>query len=157
MALGIFALLTGAACRRTGQAMRATAQAMAEEPETGSAAAVYQRYRFRRQRLDSMRADLQRLVAAESVYFADPGKYSPYTSCVTPPTEGAAAWCQSAGNAIDGIHLTPHGWWTSITNLNTAIHCAVEVGPDTSFGVPAGTPVCFDVSTPPPGYPKSPL
>jgi hypothetical protein len=148
------------ACRRaanTGQNLTITAGALAEEPETGSAAAVYQRYRRRHEILASMKSDLLNLVAAEAAFFSDSSKYAPYTSCVKPPTQGAAAWCESPGNTLDGIHMTQLGWWATITNLNTAIHCAVAVGPDTSFGAPSGTPVCFGVSTPPAGYPKSPL
>lgn len=152
------ALMETSPCRRatnTDQDLTAAAGALGEEPETGSAAAVYQRYRFRHEILVSMKSDLSNLVKAQEAYFADSSKYTSTTSCVRPTVAGTAAWCASRGNTLGSITVTAGGWWATITNINTGISCAVEVGPDTTFGVPAGTPACFGVVTPPPGYPKS--
>lgn len=125
------------------------ANALVSTPESGSPGAVTQRYRFRRQLLDSMRADLVRLVAAESLYFADSGKYSSTTSC--PGEPGAVHWCAASGDNLTFFpRMTAHGWSASITNLNLSVFCEVQVGNDTSFGVPSGQPTCV------PAHPGSP-
>lgn len=124
--------------------------AIAAAPESGSPGAVSQRYKFRRQLLDSMRADLARLVVAESLYFADSGKYSATTSC--PGAPGTAHWCASTGDNLDYPRITAHGWHVTITNLNLSAVCAVQVGNDTTYGAPSGEPICFGSH---PGQPRA--
>ena len=138
------------ACRKDRPRPIDLVNALAAAPESGSPAAVNQRYRFRRQQLDSMRADLVRLVAAESLYFADSGKYSSTTSC--PGSSGAVHWCASTGNVLGFPRITAHGWAASITNINLSVYCEVQVGSDTTFGVPSGQPTCVPTT---PGQPRA--
>ena len=115
-----------------------TARQLATEPETLQDAAVQQRFRMRRVAIAAMRADLLKEVAAESAFFADSG----YFSYALP----RAYWFEPGrGNMLESIRLTPHGWWTTIYNVNLSVACAVAVGPDTTIGnAPSGQPVCFD-------------
>lgn len=115
-----------------------TARQLASEPETVQDAALQQRFRMRRVAIAAMRADLRKEVAAESTFFADSG----YFTYNLP----RAYWFEPGrGNTLDAIRLTPHGWWTTISNVNLSVACAVAVGGDTTIGdAPPGQPVCFD-------------
>ncbi|HZH40904.1 MAG TPA: hypothetical protein VFD85_07825 [Gemmatimonadales bacterium] len=152
--LGVLLLGVLSACRKgnTAPGAQDMAGALVSVPETGVPQAVYQRFKFQHQELDSMRLNLRSLVAAESSYFADSGKYTTTTSCWTPPTGGTAPWCASPRNTLGPIHVTRHGWWTTITNLNLPIFCAIQVGDDTTFGTPAGVPACFGAHAGPAPY-----
>lgn len=151
LVVGLSAVLC---CRRVDPRQADWTDALVTVPETGYPQAVYQRYKLRHQIIDSMRANLRALVVAESVYFADSGKYTTTTSCLVPPSPGTAHWCASRDNLLESITLTPHGWWTTIENLNTVIFCRIQVGNDTTFGTPCAVPDCL-ASPPPPGYPKA--
>jgi len=134
-----------AGCHKANPAadVRDLAGALVSMPETGMPQAMYQHYKRVHQDLDSMRANLRTLVAAESIYHLDSGKYTTTTSCWVPPTDGTVHWCASRGNTLDAITITPHGWYTHITNLEVAGSCFIQVGNDTSFGAPAEVPACF--------------
>lgn len=143
-----------AACRKGQPAPspQDMATALVSEPESGMPLAVYQRFKFQHQQLDSMRLNLRSLVVAEAAYFADSGKYTNTTSCQKPKTEGTAAWCASRSNTLGSIHVTPKGWWTTITNLSVSMFCAIQVGNDTTFGTPSGVPACFGAHAGPAPY-----
>ena len=113
-----------------------TAEGLRLAAETVPDGALYQRYQLRRQGVDSMRAALLALVAAESAYTADSG----HPTSVLP----LAYWSRPSGSNIGPyIRITPNGWYATINNVHTAITCAVFVGPDTSFGTAeSGEPVC---------------
>lgn len=143
LAAGAIALLVACAKDKAAPSTQDMANALISTPETGVASGVYQRFKYRHDILDSMRANMRALVAAESVYYADSGKYTTTTSCLQPPTEGTAHWCASREDNLDGIRITPHGWHTTITNINTVIFCGIQVGNDTSYGTPSGVPACF--------------
>ncbi|HKV72130.1 MAG TPA: hypothetical protein VJN62_12825 [Gemmatimonadales bacterium] len=152
--LAVLLLGVLSACRKgnTAPGAQDMAGALISVPDTGVPLAVYQRYKFQHQQLDSMRLNLLSLVTAEKGYFADSGKYTTTTSCRKPPTEGTAAWCASRNNTLGPIHVTQNGWWTTITNLNLPIFCAIQVGDDTTFGAPAGVPACFGAHAGPAPY-----
>lgn len=115
-----------------------TAQQLTAEPESVQDAALQQRFRLRRAAVAAMRADLLKMVRAESLFTADSGHP---TSTLLPPYLPVAA----PGNIIESPRLTSHGWWTTIYNVNLSVACAVAVGPDTTIGnAPSGQPVCFD-------------
>ena len=113
-----------------------TAEGLRLAAETVPDGALYQRYQLRRQGVDSMRAALVALVAAESAFWADSG----HPTAFLPP----AYWQRPMGSNIGPyIRITPNGWYATINNVHTAITCAVFVGPDTSFGTAkSGEPVC---------------
>jgi len=141
--VAMLGLLCACAKDKSTPSTQDMANALVSIPETGVPLGVYQRFKYRHDILDSMRANLRALVAAESAYHGDSGKYTNTTSCWVPPTGGTAHWCASRGNTLGAITMSPHGWSTTMTNLNTEISCAIQVGNDTSFGAPAGVPVCF--------------
>lgn len=115
-----------------------TARQLATEPESVQDGALQQRFRLRRAAVAAMRADLLKMVRAESLFTADSG-YP--TSTLLPPYLPLA----SPGNIIESPRLTSHGWWTTVYNVNLSIACAVAVGGDTTIGdAPQGQPVCFD-------------
>jgi hypothetical protein len=115
-----------------------TTRRLTVEPESVMDAAVQERYRLRRRAVAAMRQDLLRIVALEDRFHADSGNFTPYV-----PRPGYRIELTS-GNVFGAVHLTPHGWWTTITNVHVAIFCAVVVGPDTSIGQAApGQPVCL--------------
>jgi len=140
-----FLLLVAAlgACKNGRAPVQDMANAVVSVPETGVPLGVYQRYKYQHQQIDSMRANLRALVAAESIYHLDSGKYTTTTSCLVPPTEGTAHWCASRSDFLGTITISPHGWSATMTNINTAVSCAIQVGNDTSFGAPSGVPVCM--------------
>ena len=113
-----------------------TAEGLRLAAETVPDGALYQRFQLRRQGVDSMRAALLALVAAESAYTADSG----HPTAMLP----LSYWSRPSGSNIGPyIRITPNGWYATINNVHTAISCAVFVGPDTSFGTAkAGEPVC---------------
>jgi len=152
----LVALCLGVAigCRKGNAAPGAPdmAGALVSVPETGVPLGVYQRYKFQHQQLDSMRLNLLSLVGAEQTYFADSGKFTTTTSCLKPPTAGTASWCAARNNTLGPIHVTTHGWWTTITNLSLPSFCAIQVGNDTTFGAPAGVPACFGAHAGPAPY-----
>jgi hypothetical protein len=150
--LGMLGALSACQKGKPAPSAQDMANALVSIPETGVPLAVYQRYKFRHEVFDSMRTDLKTLVVAESLYFADSGQYTSTTSCMQPPTVGTAPWCASRGDNLDGIRITAHGWHTTITNVNTVIFCSIQVGNDTSFGVPSGVPACFGTQ---PGQPRA--
>jgi hypothetical protein len=128
-------LAPGIETYRTGLAEQA--RELVGQPESVSDGAVYQRFRARRAAVASMKADLLRLVAAESALVADSG---------FPRAQlGAPYWTgPSRGNVGPWIHLTPNGWWATLSSSVTAIQCAVAVGGDTTFGTAGpGEPWCF--------------
>jgi hypothetical protein len=123
--------------QQVGSGISATAAQLTAEPDSVPDAAVHQRFRRRREWVAAMRADLLKIVAAEARFAADSGHFSIYLPRPYWPD-------LAAGNALGAIVLTPHGWWTTITNVNVSIFCAVVVGPDTSIGnAPPGEPVCL--------------
>ncbi len=99
----------------------------------------------------SMKADLRNLVTAEEAYFADSVKYTPTTSCASPPAAGAAAYCTTTGNTLGTITIgtgTQAGWTSNVTNVNTSKSCAIYVGAVTpvapaTASSPEGAPVCL--------------
>jgi len=113
-----------------------TAAGLRLAAETVPDGALYQRFRLRRQGVDSMRATLLALVAAESAFSADSG----HPTAFLPP----AYWQRPMGSNVGPyIRITPNGWYATINNVHTAITCGVVVGPDTSFGTAqSGEPVC---------------
>ena len=93
------------------------------QAESVSDGAVYQRFQARRAAVAAMKADLRRLVAAESAIVADSGYPSAHL--------GAPYWTgPSRGNMGPWIHITRNGWWATLSSTVTAIHCAVSVGGD---------------------------
>lgn len=124
---------------RAGDARRA-AQALVRDFQTAADttspqySAIDQRYRQQRAAIEQMRADLLRLVAAESAYAADSGHPTPYLP---------ASYFPALTDRTPYIRLTPNGWWARIESRHTAIWCAVVVGPDTVIGgAKSGEPVC---------------
>src|SRR5919106_2614405 len=107
------------------------------QAESVSDGAVYQRFQARRAAVEAMKADLRRLVAAESAIVADSGYPSAHL--------GAPYWTgPSRGNMGPWIHITRNGWWATLSSTVTAIHCAVSVGGDTTFATAGpGEPWCF--------------
>ncbi len=107
------------------------------EPESVSDGAVAQRYKARRAAVEAMIADLRRLVAAESTLAVDSG----YPRNNIPPHYWTGP---SRGNVGPFITLTRNGWWATMSNTLTGIHCAVAVGGDTTFAsAQQGEPWCF--------------
>ena len=105
-------------------------------PDTTSPnySAMDQRYRLQRAEIEGMKADLLRLVAAESAYAADSG----YPTAYLP-----ASYFPRLPDRSLYITLTPNGWWARIESRHTGITCAVVVGPDTTIGgAKSGEPVC---------------
>ena len=126
--------------RQLGAAIAEQTRELSGEPEPVSDGAVQQRYGARRAAVASMKADLQRLVAAESALTADSG----YPRFLMPGHTPHYWTGPSRGNVGPSITITRNGWWATITNTLTAVHCAVAVGGDTTFGgAKSGEPVCF--------------
>jgi hypothetical protein len=120
---------------RTGLAEHA--RELTGQPESVSDGAVQQRFQARRAAVAAMKADLRRLVAAESAVVADTGFPLPQL----PPRYWTGP---SRGNVGPFITMTRNGWWATMSHTVTAIHCAVAVGGDTTFGTAkSGEPVCF--------------
>jgi|SRR5712672_1113729 len=110
------------------------------EPEPVSDGAVQQRYGARRAAVVAMKADLLKLVAAESALTADSG----YPRMLMPEHSPHYWTGPSPGNVGPLIRLTRNGWWATMSNTLTGIHCAVAVGGDTTFGgAKSGEPACF--------------
>lgn len=120
------------------QARRATGELLADtQPESIPDGALYQRFRARRDAVDSMRLLLRRLVAAESAYWADSSKY----------TTNLGTGLRSVGSVVGPtILLTRDGWWGWVSSVYAQMTCKVYVGgppPDTGFGAAEpGQPVC---------------
>jgi len=126
--------------RQLGAGIAEQTRELSGEPELVSDDAVQQRYRARRAAVTAMIADLQRLVAAESALTADSG----YPRMLMPGHSPHYWTGPSRGNVGPSITITPHGWWATMINTLTAVHCAVAVGGDTTFGsAKSGEPVCF--------------
>ena len=105
------------------------------EPEPVSDGAVQQRHGARRAAVVAMKADLLKLVAAESAVAAKTGR--PWSNLGTD-------YRATSGNVGPYITLTRNGWWATMSNTLTGIHCAVAVGGDTTFGgAKSGEPWCF--------------
>lgn len=122
----------------------ATMQQLTSPPESIPATAIDQRYRLRRAVVQSMRADLLKLVSVESAFVADSGYptaflRSPYSVAL------------STGNIFTDIRLLPNGWSATITNPHTAITCSLTVGYDSALARPiAEQPVCVGERASPP-------
>ncbi len=118
------------------------ARELSGEPDSVPYSALNQRYRLRRAAVAAMRADLRRLVAAESAFVADSG----HATAVLPTTY--YRYDITAGNVGRPIQIRPGGWWATIVNVNTTISCVVFVGAvDTVIpGARPGEPTCAGVS-----------
>ena len=92
--------------------------------------------RARRRIIADMRDALVQLVAAESAYAADSGRYT------TNP--GRPYWHGYPAHTVGPfILLTRNGWWAHLESTDFNVSCAVAVGGDTTIGnTPAGAPVC---------------
>ena len=102
------------------------------EPQYG---AVDRRHREQRAAIASMRADLLRLVAAESVYAADSG---------FPTVNIPASYFRPSPRSMVTITITRNGWWARMEHQQTPITCAIVIGPDTTIGDgKPGEPVCL--------------
>ena len=121
--------------RQLGAQITEQTRTLTADTESINDAAVQQRFRARRAAVAAMMADLRRLVVAESTTVADTGYALPNPRSWTGP---------SPGNVGPYIHLSRNGWWAAMSNTLTGIHCAVQVGDDTTFGsAKSGEPWCF--------------
>jgi hypothetical protein len=111
------------------------------EPEPVSDGAAQQRYGARRAAVEAMKADLLKLVAAESALTADSG----YPRMLMPGHSPHYWTGPSRGNVGPLITITRNGWWARMQTTGvTGIHCAVQLGGDTTFGTAkSGEPWCF--------------
>jgi hypothetical protein len=126
--------------RQLGAGIAEQTRQLTSEPESVSDGAVQQRYGARRAAVAAMIVDLQRLVTAESALTADSG----YPRFLLPAHSPHYWTGPSRGNVGPMITITPNGWWATMSNTLTGIHCAVAVGGDTTFGTAkSGEPWCF--------------
>ena len=113
-----------------------TARTLTTEAESVPTGAIYQRFRLQREAVALMRADLQRLVIAESAFVADSGRPTAFMP--------AEYFSPDKSNLGPFIRLTFNGWWATIQNLHTPITCAIVVGADTTIGnARPGEPWCW--------------
>ena len=124
--------------RETVQNVRQTTSELVATPaESVPDGALYQRFRARRDAVDSMRLMLRRLVVAESVYWAESTKF----------TTNLGTGLRSVGSVVGPtIQLTRDGWWAWVSSVYARMTCKVYIGappPDTGFAAAKpGEPVC---------------
>src|SRR5213593_3995153 len=114
----------------------AASELVAAPAESVPDGALYQRFRARRDAVDSMRLMLRRLAAAESIYWADSTKF----------TTNLGTTLHSIGGVVGPtIQITQDGWWAWVSSTYALMTCKMYVGtrPNTTFpNAKPGEPVC---------------
>jgi hypothetical protein len=140
-------IATGVTRARTGIAD--VTQGLSVEADSHQTVAGLARFRARREAVTAMRADLRRLVAAESAFIADSGH--PTTKFYPPYFEPTRTKGQAGMNPMERLWLPGPGWAATLHDVYNGITCWVYVGPDTTIShSPSGVPACAASSAVPP-------